>query len=427
MFSACRDSPTRDEIAHLPAGLSHWRFGRFELYATNPPLVRSIAAVPLAVGGVDMPWERIRFLPRARGEWNFGADFMKADPQRAMLWFTLARWSCLPFTVLGGYICLRWARDLYGRAAGTVALALWCFSPSVLAYGHLITPDAATAAMGVAAAYSFWRWLKTPTWQWTLGAGLLLGLAELTKTTWVVLFPLWVVIWVAWRCADRKKPSPAAPLPEGEGRLVQAGASGTLTLRDPSLAMPSPPAPLPKGEGRPEGAAPRSSRSRFDLRDRALFNKSRLRLRGLVRTVGRVSFRERDSQGAERRICGPFARIRQPLHGLVARFGSRAAADELSAWHRYDETRIRREDVVLSSRRVAVWAMVVLLSLRSGDQRATRDLAAGGARRWGDRGGRVEEEALTPGPSPKGRGETVTACASRAGGRRVVLFRRVAG
>ena len=40
-------SPTVDEIGHLPAGLSHWTFGRFDLYRVNPPLVRSIAAVPV--------------------------------------------------------------------------------------------------------------------------------------------------------------------------------------------------------------------------------------------------------------------------------------------------------------------------------------------------------------------------------------------
>ena len=34
--------------SHLPAGISHWRFGRFDLYRVNPPLVRMVAALPVA-------------------------------------------------------------------------------------------------------------------------------------------------------------------------------------------------------------------------------------------------------------------------------------------------------------------------------------------------------------------------------------------
>ena len=129
MFSAWRDSPTWDEIGHLPAGLSHWRFGRFELYVVNPPLVRLIAAVPLAVSGVGIPWEKVDFVPTHRTEWGGGEDFIRADPQRAFRWFTVARWFCLPFTLLAGYICFRWASELYGRAAGVVAL--WQSSPFI--------------------------------------------------------------------------------------------------------------------------------------------------------------------------------------------------------------------------------------------------------------------------------------------------------
>jgi len=49
-------SPTVDEVSHLPAGLSHWRFGRFDLYRVNPPLVDSVAAVPLLVCEFKEDW-----------------------------------------------------------------------------------------------------------------------------------------------------------------------------------------------------------------------------------------------------------------------------------------------------------------------------------------------------------------------------------
>jgi len=44
-YSAQVQSPTLNELAHLVAGISHWKFGRFEVYRTNP--------LPSAVTVVD--------------------------------------------------------------------------------------------------------------------------------------------------------------------------------------------------------------------------------------------------------------------------------------------------------------------------------------------------------------------------------------
>jgi 4-amino-4-deoxy-L-arabinose transferase-like glycosyltransferase len=92
--------------------------------------------------------------------------------------------------LLGGYVCLRWANELYGSWAGILALTLWCFSPNILANGQMITPDAASSALGLLATYLFWHWLKRPSWPQTLALGVALGLTELTKTTWLILFPV---------------------------------------------------------------------------------------------------------------------------------------------------------------------------------------------------------------------------------------------
>ena len=46
--------------------------------------------------------------------------------------------------------------------------------------------------------YTFWHWLKTPTWKKTFTAGICLGLLPLTKMTWIIVFPLWVMIWIIW-------------------------------------------------------------------------------------------------------------------------------------------------------------------------------------------------------------------------------------
>src|SRR4029453_17991507 len=96
-------------------------------------------------------------------EAEVGRAFVSANLDWWFGYFVLARWACIPLSLLGGYVCWRWAADLYGPYAGLLALVLWCFCPNVLAHAQMITPDTGAAALGVTAAYAFWRWLKAPT------------------------------------------------------------------------------------------------------------------------------------------------------------------------------------------------------------------------------------------------------------------------
>jgi len=202
-WSATRHSPTLNEPGHLAAGISHWQFGRFELYRVNPPLVRMVAAVPVLAAGVATDWTRFYEGPGARPVFAIGEDLIAANGPRSLWLFTIARWACIPFSLIGGVVCYLWARDLYGHRAGLAAATLWCFSPNILGHASLITADAPAAALGLAACYTFWRWLARPAWSQTVLAGVVLGVAELAKTTLVVFYPLWPLLWIFYRLPDR--------------------------------------------------------------------------------------------------------------------------------------------------------------------------------------------------------------------------------
>lgn len=197
-WAATRHAPTIDEPPHLAAGISHWKLGRFDLYSVNPPLARMIAAIPVMFAPHKENWA---YYARGglRPEFQVGRDLISANGGQSFRLITFARWACLPFSIVGAAVCWRWASDLYGRSAGLLALCLWCFGPNILAHAELVTPDVAATAMGAAAHYQFWRWLKTPTWSAALFSGVLLGLAEATKATWIILFAAWPLVWPCWR------------------------------------------------------------------------------------------------------------------------------------------------------------------------------------------------------------------------------------
>ena len=202
-WTAYQDAPTLEEVDYLVAGLSHWQFGRFELASVSPPLVRLVAAVPVLWANPSYDWHSYSTDVQSRSEQEVGADFIAANGSRTFGLFALARLACIPFSLLGGFFCYRWAFDLYGWWAGFLSLLLWCFSPAVLGQGHLMGPDLGVTSLGLAASYLFWRWLKSPGWVRCAWAGLALGLAELAKTNVVVFFPLWPILWTVCRIGDR--------------------------------------------------------------------------------------------------------------------------------------------------------------------------------------------------------------------------------
>lgn len=91
LYSAKIHSPNLDEVAHLPAGLSHWEFGNFSTYRVNPPLVKSIAAHPVYLSEHKADWRCITFDPTKRFEWKLGQQFIRANGQDTFYFFFLAR------------------------------------------------------------------------------------------------------------------------------------------------------------------------------------------------------------------------------------------------------------------------------------------------------------------------------------------------
>ncbi len=197
-------SPNLDEVGHLPAGVSHWEFWEFDLYRVNPPLVRVVAGLPVYLMGLDFDWRFYGEAPGARGEYAVGQRFIRRYGPRSEWYFTIARWACLPFTIIGALGVFFWSRELFGFAGGFVSLLLWCFSPNVIAHAQTIVPDAGAAAMGVVACYVYWRWMKRPSWTRASVAGVFLGLALLTKTTLLILFVIYVAGWAVYLRSHRR-------------------------------------------------------------------------------------------------------------------------------------------------------------------------------------------------------------------------------
>ena len=203
-WGAAIHSPTIDEIEWLPGGWASWQTGRFGIVSRNPPHVGLLAAMPLLLTEHDASAVNVQGGARA-----IGRTFIQTNGYRSFWLFTLGRWACIPFSVLGAIACFAWARELYGDRSGILAATLWCFCPNILAHGQLVAHDVPATSLGVLACYAFWRWLRQPNVANALLAGVGLGFALLTKMTVLLYFILWPAFWACWcvSLSDRRRSS----------------------------------------------------------------------------------------------------------------------------------------------------------------------------------------------------------------------------
>lgn len=196
-YLATAYAPTVDEPAHLAAGIQIWINDDFGVYRVNPPLVKTIAAIPALCGDAITRGEPYVAGPGFRAEWSLGQELLTENGgEDSVRLFIAARWALIPIALLGSWATWRWSTELYGEWAGLLSLILITFSPTMLAWEGTICPDAFASSVGLLAGYQFWRWLNATELKKALLAGSLLGLALLSKTTMILLLFIWPALWV---------------------------------------------------------------------------------------------------------------------------------------------------------------------------------------------------------------------------------------
>ncbi len=231
LLNASDQSPTLDEQNHIARGYAYLRTGDLRLSREHPPLVNAISALPWLVLRPQLPteqpaWDSANWYAFA-DELLWQATDAAGQPVEAQ---KLVNWARLPILLLGlvlGMGVYVWAAEMYGSMAGLVALALYVFSPNILAHSRLATNDLGLACFMFLALYTFWRFMTGPSALGALLAGLALGLALAAKFSALVLLPIvgLLVVLRAWR---RRPQSGRAPAPSQEelAAIKQAAVVG---------------------------------------------------------------------------------------------------------------------------------------------------------------------------------------------------------
>jgi 4-amino-4-deoxy-L-arabinose transferase-like glycosyltransferase len=248
--TAVQQTPTIDEPVYVATATDYLREHRVRYNPEHPPLGKLLIEAGVAVA--DPHYD-----PSFTGtQGRVGQHLLYEsgnDPWRLMLW---ARLPMIALTLLFGLVVFAFAREVAGTAGGLTALALYAFSPDVIAHGSLAALDVPAAGFVLTSAWLVWRARRRPRLYLPL-AGTALGAAVATKMSALpavaVLMPLAVVS--VWHASGRQgRASRRRALTRG---LVGAGVVGLVAIAvvwasylavDPGLRFdPAEPVPVVHG------------------------------------------------------------------------------------------------------------------------------------------------------------------------------------
>ena len=177
-----------DEGADFFAGYSIWKRSDYGLNAAHPPLAEMVAAAPLLSLDLKAPPPPLHKL---EGD-ALGTEFLFGNAPgysgEALIW--RGRLAVGVFILLLAFLTFLAGRQMFGAAAGVVALALLVFDPNVLAHGMYATTDIPVTCLTFATVYALYRYVKTASLGWLAVAGAAAGLALATKHTAILIVPI---------------------------------------------------------------------------------------------------------------------------------------------------------------------------------------------------------------------------------------------
>lgn len=188
------DAPIVDEIPHTGAGYSYITKGDHRLNPEHPPLAKDIAGIALKIYGAK---DQAAFDSKAwnediNGQWEFGRKLIFNSGNDPVTLAHFSKSSQLIFFILTAVIIFTWSKKLYGRRAALLALFLFSFSPTVMAHSRFVTTDMPALFGILIGTYFYLNYLEKPTRKHLWVAGLIFGVAQLTKYSVFLLVPFFL-------------------------------------------------------------------------------------------------------------------------------------------------------------------------------------------------------------------------------------------
>lgn len=182
-----------DEGLQLAIGYNIWRNHDLRIEGANGDFVKRWATLPYLISRPNFVARDDPFWKKSRS-YDLARRFLFECGNQPEALLRQARAMIALLGVATGFLVFRSAREIFGDAGALVSLVLFVLSPSMLAFGGIVSTDMSITLTLFNATWCIWRLLHevTPV---RLGLSLLcVGVMVLAKTSALVIFPVTAVL-----------------------------------------------------------------------------------------------------------------------------------------------------------------------------------------------------------------------------------------
>ncbi len=194
VVTALQESQTYDEAVHLTAGYSYLLTGDYRLNVEHPPLGKILSALPLLLLRPRLPLEEASW--EDRDQYLFADSFLYHNRVAADALLFLGRSMNILLTALFALGLALWTRREFGPGVAILALFFFTLDPNLIAHGRYVTTDLIAACFFFLTAVTWARFLERRRRSTVILAGLVFGLALISKYSMLILAPLLVLLYV---------------------------------------------------------------------------------------------------------------------------------------------------------------------------------------------------------------------------------------
>lgn len=198
--SSWKNSAIFDETAHIAAAYSYVTQFDYRLNPEHPPLVKDLSALPLLFSkDISFPTDTKAWQKDINGQWDQGRIFLYESGNDADKILFRMRLPIMALAIALGVLLFWWTKTRFGNNAALIALALYSFSPTILAHSQFVTTDIGAALAFFASLASFVAFLENPSWKRASIAGVIFGLSQTAKFSLFLLTPFYMgaaIIWI---------------------------------------------------------------------------------------------------------------------------------------------------------------------------------------------------------------------------------------
>ena len=201
--SAYVKSPTIDEPNHFTRGYAYFHAPDLRLNTHHPPIANALSYLP-AAGALHYS---INF---SSNQWNNAYLSEIAKPFEELLYknkivLLTSRLTTIFIGVLLGYCIFIFTNRYFGKKTALIALALYSFSPSVLAHTRLITTDIPATFSIFLTLWFFIEFLQNQNIKKFFLFCVSFCLALLIKYSAMLLFPVYLITYLVYEVLIRKE------------------------------------------------------------------------------------------------------------------------------------------------------------------------------------------------------------------------------